>query len=441
VLNNVNRGNEQIWSTYFGEGTLLCPQQKLETWLKPSRWSDPGRHLSFVWAEVRTRGSLRYKVWIDCVEKVSGCTCTVREGICVHRLALAILHQEDDLDFTELEGTPVWIKRVPDPPPSVSLSAKTRPADPFYPAESRMQELREGYLLLGQWLANQTQLGWQAFLHAPEMHAEELATRLVNYRLAGPARVIRSLINTDSRGPQLMPALREQLASLLLACRVMQSGPEGTDADTWRYFMLFSGVTLRKDYIHRLNHRTQGEWLVLHSVVSEETEDLRHRKTWLLNLSTGKAGYLLDFAWKRQPLAEHWPIGRRLEGTMFHYPGTGNDRLLPGEIQTIGDGYDANPSPASGWRDVLQAWMHQQSRNPWLEELPFLIEKIHVLEENHQFLVSDQFGEALPCATDAATPSYHKLDEHSAQVVFGELRNGICRPLSILYPHSVQVII
>lgn len=436
----MSTGYEHIWNKYFSDVTSIKGKAHLALWLKAARWSGPGCTEGLIWAEVRTKGSLRYKLWVHLSKRQSGCTCPVRDAACIHRLALVILWHEESLEFEKDAAPPPWAGQVSEVQSIAHTRKKPSGTDPLYPDASRLAEIKQGYRLLETWLVDTTSTGWQTTLHASPGQVEELAARLVNYRLPGPARILRELLSKETDRPALVGHLRHQLAALTLACRVMSAGMDHTDPDTWIHFMQFTGVTLRKDYIQRLNLTIHDIWLVLHTCVTQE-DDLSSRKTWLMRMDNGQPGFILDFAWKRQPLSEHWPVGSLLRGNMYFFPGTHNHRLLAGDLERIEMKTYVLPEFPTSWLTLLREWALLIQDNPWLGSYPFIIRNATAKKAGDLVLLVDDTGKGIPCDPQVSDTALRYLEDPSGHDVFGEITMDTCRPMTILHPGHVQAIL
>jgi hypothetical protein len=390
---------ERLWKSWLGAEPPADRLKALDRWLKPGAWRNPGQTEDLLWGEVRTRGSLYYKVALDRKQKIQGCTCSAKSQPCVHSLALLTAWQdqlfEQDLSGLPPDWVPERLQARPDPGP-----AKPPPTPGLGLPEARRQEMAEGYRFLETWLIDQTREGWRRSLHPPAAHLEEAAARLVNYRLPGPARVLRGLALPATPCEDQTRRLLRSLAALYLACRAFRQA--GTpESPVWPHLLQFSGQTLRREQVLAGGETVNDRWQVLSNLESEEADGLKRRDTWLYGLQTRRPGLLLAFAWKRQPLAPGFAPGQILEGALHFYPGEANQRALSGELRP--SHYPDTPREP-GFRsigDFLDFLAHYRTRDPWSARVPARILGQSALGAGDRPCWLDEEGACLPlCLSD-----------------------------------------
>jgi hypothetical protein len=427
---------ERLWKSWLGTAPPPDRLKGLDRWLKPGAWRNPGQTDDLLWGEVRTRGSLYYKVALDRKQKIQGCTCSAKSQPCVHTLALLTAWQdqlfEQDLSMTP----PAW---VPDRLQSRPVPGPETPAPPSGRGlpDARLQEMAEGYRFLETWLIDQTREGWRRSLHAPATHLEEAAARLVNYRLPGPARVLRELNLPSTPCEDQTRRLLRSVAALFLACRAFRQ--EGArSSPVWPHLLQFSGQTLRREQVLAVGETVHDHWLALSNLESKDEDGLKRRENWLFGLKHGRPALLLAFAWKRQPLAPGYNPGQVLEGSLHFYPGDGNQRALPGTL--LPAPFPAG-TPAGGHptvRDFLDALTRYRTRDPWSPRIPALIAGQPSQESGDHPCWLDAEGAVIPCCLPDSQANFLLSFQGIPHLkVFGLFEGRHLLPLSLLHHQEV----
>lgn len=365
----------------------------LDRWLKAGQWLKVGQAEDLLWGEVRTRGSLVYRMALDRRRKRMGCTCASATQPCVHVLALLVVWQDRIWDDTPESVPPAWVESRLQSAPSGSPD-RPRTVKPWVLAEDRLREMAEGYRFLETWLEDQTRKGWASALEPPAAHIEEAAARLVSQRLPGPARWLRSLCEPASDWEDQSGRLTRVLAGLFLACRAFPR-PGTRDLPVWPHLLQFSGATLRKEQVQQGGEAIRDHWVVLANFQSEEEDGLLRRDNWLYGLHSRRPALWLSFAWRRQPLEPGHHVGKHLEGVLHFYPGAANLRALPGELRPAEwPGEGAIPRPTI--REALDALAGYRTLDPWTARTPLLAGGAPVLDGTGQLHWQDERGDSLP---------------------------------------------
>lgn len=408
----------------------------LDRWLKAGQWLKVGQAEDLLWGEVRTRGSLVYRMALDRNRRRMGCNCPSVTQPCVHVLALLVAWQDRIWDDMPESVPPDWVERRLQSAPS-GAPDRPRAVKPWVIAEDRLREMAEGYLFLETWLEDQTRQGWTSAMEPPAAHIGEAAARLVSQRLPGPARWLRSLSEPASDWEEPSDRLPRVLAGLFLAGRIFRR-PGSRDLPIWPHLLLFSGATLRKEQVIQSGEAIRDHWLVLSNTATEEEDGLQRRDNWLFGLHSRRPALWLSFAWRRQPLEPGLPAGRLLEGVMHFYPGTSNLRAIPGE-QQAGIWPATGTGPYTGIREAMDALAHYRTLDPWSARTPLLVGGSPILDGKDQLRWRDARGDALPLSLAdpdqrAFLQTFRGLEDIA---LFGLYQHGRISPLSLVHRKEV----
>ncbi|MCB9313953.1 MAG: hypothetical protein H6568_14435 [Lewinellaceae bacterium] len=411
---------------WFGQIPPPSLARHLDKWLKPRLWSDCGWTSPWLWGLVRTRGSLVYRVVLNRTTRTSQCTCSARTQPCVHAAALLIGWQQNQWEVVTNAPLAPWLPEQISPPKH-STPPPQRTPSPGWVTPAHITEMEKGYQLLGQWMQEQSRLGWKHLLASDMAAVEDITTRLVDLRLPGPARMVRQLALGAESGNQTA-FLRQILSRLILAQRAFVHR-EHLSEEQWHSLLIFSGITIRKDTLKKRPAVTD-RWLAL-SVVEEEAEsDLRSRKIWLVGTRTTTFALVLDFAWKRAPFPQGLAIGQVWEGGLYFYPGSDQTRAILGEGSIQSNTDDTVPG-LGGWAEAHDVCTRAMARDPLRLEVPILIQALEAGRQDGQPVLMDARKRCLPLSiSDRGFEQLLSSQAPQGLHLFGLLRAGVFLPLA-----------
>ncbi|MBK7342332.1 MAG: hypothetical protein IPJ06_03980 [Saprospiraceae bacterium] len=417
----------ELWLNWFGNVPPPKRLQTLDKWLKPRLWAECGYFAPWLWGNVRTKGSLVYRVVLNQETKSSQCSCSARDQPCVHAIALLQGWQDQSIPVPKATSLPEWIPTRLDANRK-AVSPKST-ASPGLVTGARIQEMAQGYAFLETWLKDQVRLGWKLALETSPDTLEEVAARLVNDRLPGPARLVRSL--HAQPGVELpVSEIRRTIVRLFLASRAMRHRDQLTPEE-WANLLLFSGITVRKDTL--INEApVEDQWQILHLEELEAEADLRSRLTWMYGFHTRRYALLLDFAWKKTPLPPPLQPGGTWHGACHFYPGGNQVRTVLGEGRSIAFQSCAYPG-ADGWREALQALNRNQAADPLRSEYPAMVQGLRIRKTGKEYHLLDHANQTYPLAlTETGFRALLIRESREGLHLFGVFRNGVFQPKSII---------
>jgi len=418
------------WTSWLGAAPPESGLKALDRWLKPTLWRGVGWREDQLWGEVRTKGSLHYKVCLDRKRHAFSCTCGGSTKPCVHIAALAFLFEEGLWRGDEPSVEPNWMESrlssVSVAKPSLTSASGTSKGLLQLPP-GRKEELKAGFDYLQRWLEDRTALGWRQVLEPDSAHSMEAAARLVDHRMPGPARMIRRMGGQEGTDPGPDPGLAFLVGSLHLACRVFDAGEQ---SPLWPALLLFCGMTIRKDSLKKQSPPVTDHWLILHAMETEEN-GLRGRHTWVRGSSTGRFALLLDFAWGNSPLPPIPRIGAPWKGELHFYPGPGNFRAVVGEaVQEVSEARIALPD---SWVKDNELQSTYRSQDPWRSHQPSWVEGLRLMERGGKWVARDQEGRVVDLhLSQAARDEVRFLALSGTMSVFGLRAGSTLWPLSLV---------
>ncbi|PHN04856.1 SWIM zinc finger family protein [Flavilitoribacter nigricans] len=393
-------------------------------------WLTLAGNEKLVWGEYEGGGHQRYQVAVDLEQARFHCTCRSPRHPCKHALAMPLLLIRSNEHFRVAYDLPDWVKKA------WSNASKTRkkPKVSTGPSDDRLLRMQGGLLELENWLTQIIENGLATIDPEDQQFWEDLAVRMTDSQLSGPAARLRSIsqLPRDDDWYEAVLATLAELYLLIRAFKRYEQLPENLQQE----LLNVAGVSVRRDRV-LTEPAVADRWLVTGIREEEESENLAYRRTWLLGEETGQQALLLDFNWNQQGYRENWPLGMVFDGKLHFYPGSYPLRALVGDFRKVEE-------PFVGLSGIFNfsEWPEYLSRalagNPWLQTLPCLLAAVRpVWREERQWLL-DTEEQALSIAID--DQAFWKIMAVSGGhpvSVFAEWENGRFRPLAVVMPDRV----
>ncbi|MFD0878222.1 hypothetical protein ACFQ1A_28905, partial [Massilia pinisoli] len=137
----------------------------------------------------------------------------------------------------------------------------------------------------------------------------------------------------------------------------------------------------------------KDNWLVI-GRQTETEEDITIQRNWLYGCQTGKYALILNFAYKNTPMPNLLMVGGFVYTTLIFYPSNAPFRAI---LKDQGNNKNSIDTFSSGgvfnnW-DAMQATFAQQlAVNPWLDDMPYLVEQLVLVVNNTQWFLKDSVG-------------------------------------------------
>jgi len=250
-----------------------------------------------------------------------------------------------------------------------------------------------GIIELENWLQDLLQQGLATALTRPPAFWEEFAARMVNAKLSGIARRIRSFQNwlqSDNAHERLL----SEIGELYLFAKAFQK-LETLPADLQQEMLTTAGATIKKEIVFK-QESIPDKWLVIGQSEGKE-EDIRYRRTWLQGITTHKTALLLDFAWRFSPFEFNWKVGSLLQAEVAYYPAAYPQRALVKDFVIIYEPIDL--AGYADWEVFFRQYADALAQNPWLLTFPGLLDGLTPVLPNEQLSLIDTNLAQLPIQT------------------------------------------
>lgn len=254
-----------------------------------------------------------------------------------------------------------------------------------------------GAIELERWLQDLLRQGLATAIMRDTTFWEEFAARMVNAKLGGIARRIRTFKNwlsTDDAHQRLLMEIGE----LYLFAKGLQKY-ETLPTDLQQEILTTAGNTIKKEKVLQ-QETVEDQWIIIGQTEGKE-EDVRFRRTWLQGISSHQTALLLDFAWRFTPFEVNWLVGSSLQATIAYYPGAFLQRALVKDFAIVYQAFEL--FGYADWEVMLRQYADALSKNPWLLYFPALIDTVTPVLQNNELTLIDTKHSYLPIKVSETT--------------------------------------
>lgn len=401
---------------------------------QPGPWSDTGSTDTLVWGKCQGSGKTPYQVSVDLTGPAAKCTCPSRKFPCKHGVALLMLWVDGNgsisdaaeaADFASewAEGRATRTERK-----QAKAEAPSEPVDPAAAAkrlEKRLELMTAGAEEFETWLGDLYRKGFAAARNQPYSFWEAPAARLTDSQMPGLAQRVRDM-PSGLYGDDWADVMLAETGRWFTATRAWLRRDELDDVDRAN-LRVFLGWATASDDVRR-TESISDTWLV-EGVHRADDGRVQSQRTWLRGVNTGEQALLLDFAVGSSMLNSGQVVGTCVTAPLAFYPGSGIRRALFTGSPESAPARSLLTAPVS----VADAWAQiavHVAVNPFADEHPVCLQAM-VMMLDGQAVVVDAAGGNLPLEDDVDEWSLLAICGQGEVALFGELRAGRFRPLSV----------
>jgi SWIM zinc finger len=415
--------------------------QRAEQLASPKKWILAERNDRVLWGESRGSGSDPYRAIVDLNGPAYKCSCPVKRFPCKHTLALLLMAADgNNQNFATNNPPPAYVtewldardrrnaaKIAPKTEEQIQKSEATKDKT----RTDRLELMTDGIQDLQNRLLDIIRGGIAALENTPPSYWNEFAARMVDAKVGGVSRRIKSWASLKERYPEnWYEQLLSEIGSLYLFTKAFQKFeilPENLQDD----ILIQAGMTVKKEDLFAQQGVTD-DWFVLGQIETDEEDNLTSRRAWLIGRESGKIALVLDFAFGNIGFQTAWINGSAYRAEVVFYPAAFPLRVA---VKTI--------EPTSVFSQIvgfqnftqfLNAYSTAVAQNPWLETYPVLLAQVIPVFYEKRFYLIDTEQKQLALVVDKNDEKCWQLMALSGGkpiAVFCEWLNGKLYPLSI----------
>jgi SWIM zinc finger len=420
------------------DGTL----KRAEALANPRKWIFIERDDRALWGECSGSGGDPYRAVVDMNGPAYKCSCPVKRFPCKHALALLLLASENNPTHFGKNPPPQYVtewidardrrqaaKAIPRTDEQIAKSEASKSKN----WSERLELMRDGVDDLQNRLLDVLREGLAALEQAPPQYFQDFAARMVDAKLGGLSKRIKSWASFKTNYPEdWYERLLEEMGSLYLMTKAFKNFERLNDG-LQNEIMAQMGVSIKKEDLLS-QEGLADDWLVLGQIEKAEEDNLTSRKVWLRGRESGKTVLVLDFAFGSMGFGSAWLSGYTYRTEVVFYPSAYPLRVVTKAIEA------AQPfSQIVGYQDFIhffEDYSTALSLNPWLSVYPALLAQVIPIFSEDVFFLIDKNKKILPLAKGDANHTDFgwkllALSGGKPISVFGEWNGRAFSPLSV----------
>ena len=414
--------------------------QRAEQLASPRKWIIAERNDRALWGESRGSSIEPYRAIVDLNGPAYKCSCPVKRFPCKHTLALLLMAADGNaqnfakntppqyvIDWLDARDRRITAKTVPKTEEQTLKSEASKDKT----RTDRLELMADGIQDLQNRLLDLIREGIAALDNTPPQYWSEFAARMVDAKVGGVSRRIKSWATLKERYPEnWYEQLLAEMGTLYLFTKAFQKCESLLEA-LQDDILIQAGMTVKKEDLF-LQTGTTDDWLVLGQVKTDEEDNLTSRRVWLMGRESGKIALVLDFAFGNIGFSTAWLNGYAYRAEVVFYPAAFPLRVAVKTVEQT-----TTFSQIVGFQNFIQflnTYSTVVAQNPWLETFPVLIAHVIPVYYEKQFYLVDGEKKQLKLAVDKNEELGWRLMALSGGkplAVFGEWANEMLNPLSV----------
>ena len=412
--------------------------KRAEQLASPRRWIFVERNDRALWGECSGSGADPYRAVVDMNGPAYKCSCPVKRFPCKHALALLLMATDGNDETFGKNPPPQYVTEWIDARDRRTV-AKTIPRTEEQIAKSdagkernfteRLELMRDGVADLQRRLLDIIRGGLAEMENAPPQYFDDFAARMVDAKLGGLSRQIKSWASLKYRFPESWyERLLSEMGELYLFTKAFQRF-EQLSEPLQDEILQQAGMTTKKEDLFS-NEGLTDDWLVIAQIQAQEEDNLTSRRVWLMGKNSNKTVLILDFAFGNMGFPNAWVNGLSYRAEVVFYPSAFPLRAAV-KTSELGETF----TQIIGYQDFTQflnAYSNAVGQNPWLSAFPALLANVIPVFEKSQFYLVDNDKKRLD--TEGVEKTNWQLMALSGGhpiSIFGEWNGKSFKPLSV----------
>ncbi|WP_337041522.1 SWIM zinc finger family protein [Emticicia sp. 17c] len=378
------------------------------------KWVSFARNERVLWGEVQGSGKDPYRTQIDLQHIAFKCSCPSRKFPCKHGLGLLFIFARNPDTIKHQADEPAWVadwmnKRETKAEAKVEKEISQEDAPKKLEKQLKDKEKRQnerqlkveaGVAELELWLRDLVRTGFLSLPEKGNAFFEKTAARMVDAQATGLANLVRGFNKINfyqgANWHTEALALSADIYLLLESFKNLDKLPPLWQEDIKNRI---GWNTSQKDLLAESNDSSiiTDTWLVI-GRQTETEEDITIQRNWLYGFTSGQYALILNFAYKNTPMPNLLIEGGFIEATLVFYQSNAPLRAIIKEQTNSSAVVDTvnRKGIYTYWEQMQEAFAQQLAANPWLNNVPYMVEKLTLVTNNSQWLLQDTEGGLMP---------------------------------------------
>ncbi len=261
------------------------------------------------------------------------------------------------------------------------------------PAADRILLMQRGVDQLRDWLDDILRIGLLEYDFS-ETSLHEISSRLVDAKLGGLARRVRSLSNIPKSDQNWKERMLFELSQLYLYTSAFQRRETLPESMQHTIYSV-GGYNLQKSRLPKDN-AIRDVWILIGQTHHQE-EQLTARRSWFIGANTKRLALVLEFTFGRNKFEIDWNMHSGYIAALVYYPGTFSLRGHLFDVETM-----KRPKVPLPAYDLLSKFQKQfavaLAKNPWIRAFPCSLRNMRLIASNEDIFIRDEEGTMIPIA-------------------------------------------
>lgn len=387
----MNFSEEQILSMAPDESSKKSGKELANT----SKWVKREASERALWGECQGSGKLPYQTQVDLINVAFKCSCPSRKFPCKHGLGLLLLFVRDKKSFSSA-AEPDWVtgwldRRGEREEKKTEKKEKEKKVDPAAQAkrqENRLKRVEDGMTDLRTWIKDIVRNGLVNIPGKDPAYFESMAKRMVDAQAPGLASMIRSLGTVNFFREGWQTSFLDQLIRIYMVLegfpRVSALSPELRDE-----LMTLVGFSQSQEEV-----KTEGgirdDWFVL-AKRTEKDDNLFTERNWLYGQKSKRYALILQFYVRGQLPEVNLLPGSSVSAELVYFKGANPLRALVKEQISVTSA--TGIEGIKNWKGISIYTSQIHAANPWVNNLPVIIENVVPVKTSNQWILKDEQGD------------------------------------------------
>nr|WP_260458395.1 SWIM zinc finger family protein [Bacteroides salyersiae] len=358
-----------------------------------------------IWGHCQGSGKTPYQTVVDTKNIAFKCSCPSRKFPCKHGLGLLFLYASHAALFKEAEE-PDWVaawlsKREEKAEKKEQKIKSDAPVDEA--AQAKRQAMRHDKVLNGIedlqiWMKDLMRNG---LIHIPERAYslfDGMARRMIDSQAPGLANRLKAIQEIDFYAESWKYELTDRLGKLYLLTESYKN--LDTQPEDWQWeIRTQTGYPQAKEEVLS-GEAVADQWLVLHKR-SRKINELNTDTHWLYGRRSKRFAVYLSFTTPGTLSERNLVPGSVYDGKLCFYKGVCASRALFKECGLSGEKF--LPSFCTDLREAASRYRKAAQENPFIEDMPVLVENIRLAGQGKQLYLQDANHELIPVRMQDST--------------------------------------
>ncbi len=354
-----------------------------------ANWVSFGTNNEAVWGECQGSGSKPYQTQVDLNNIAFKCSCPSRKFPCKHGVGLLLFYSKDPGNFSG-KALPAWVSEwlsKRNEKAEKTEEKATKPVDEVAQAkrqQARISKVQDGVEELLLWIKDIVRNGAMNIPEKPFAFWNGMAKRMVDAQAPGLAGMVNGLAEI----PYFKEGWQNTFLDRLLNMYLLIEGYKNIDAQPAAMqveLRSLIGFTQSQAEL-KAQPGIKDSWCVIARQVTEE-DRLTVEKFWLYGMQTGQYALILQFTVNSQSREIALLPGSVIDAELVFYNSALPLRALLKEQtatrqSTTISGYE-------NWEAVIAAQVTCNEQNPFITELPFVVDQLRPVSHNEQCWLQD----------------------------------------------------